>query len=71
LTFPFKGIEVWHPDHSSSQITLYEELAAQAGLLMTGGSDCHGEKRSKLSIGGIKVAVEVAESLIAYKKAHL
>ncbi len=71
LKFPFKGIEVWHPDHSSSQITLYEQFAERAGLFMTGGSDCHGEKRSKMSIGGIKVSVEAVEALIEYKKAHL
>ena len=45
------GIEVWHPDHSPAcQQQLYE-LATAEGLLMTGGSDCHGHRRSSLQIG--------------------
>ena len=45
------GLEVWHPDHSPMcQQELYE-LAAAEGLLMTGGSDCHGHRRSSLQIG--------------------
>ncbi|MGD8978537.1 MAG: PHP domain-containing protein [candidate division WOR-3 bacterium] len=45
------GLEVWHPDHSPvCQQELYE-LASAEGLLMTGGSDCHGHRRSSLQIG--------------------
>jgi hypothetical protein len=45
------GLEVWHPDHSPAcQQELYE-LASAEGLLMTGGSDCHGHRRSSLQIG--------------------
>ena len=71
LAFPFKGIEVWHPDHSSSQIALYSRIASEKGLLMTGGSDSHGESRTKTSIGGIEVDAAVAEALIKYKETHL
>lgn len=71
LALPFKGIEVWHPDHSSSQIAQYEQFARERGLLKTGGSDCHGEGRSKIPIGGIKVEMAAAEALIEYKKAQL
>jgi predicted metal-dependent phosphoesterase TrpH len=45
------GLEVWHPDHSPAcQQQLYE-MASTDGLLMTGGSDCHGHRRSSLQIG--------------------
>jgi predicted metal-dependent phosphoesterase TrpH len=71
LTFPFKGVEVWHPDHSSSQSALYMRIAGEEGLLMTGGSDSHGESRTKAEIGGIEVDAVVAEALVQYKKTHL
>jgi len=45
------GLEVWHPEHSAAcQEQLYE-MAAAYNLLMTGGSDCHGHRRSNLQIG--------------------
>jgi predicted metal-dependent phosphoesterase TrpH len=71
LNFPFQGIEVWHPDHSSNQVMLYKQLAQQKGMLMTGGSDSHGEKRTKAAIGEIEVDAKFAEALIEYKKAYL
>ena len=45
------GLEVWHPDHSPACQQELHELAAAHDLLMTGGSDCHGHRRSSLQIG--------------------
>jgi predicted metal-dependent phosphoesterase TrpH len=36
------GVEVYHPNHSPSEERRLEELCAEYGLLMTGGSDYHG-----------------------------
>jgi predicted metal-dependent phosphoesterase TrpH len=36
------GVEVYHPNHSPSEIASLKSQAAQCGLLMTGGSDYHG-----------------------------
>lgn len=36
------GIEVYHPDHDRADETRAREAAADYGLFMTGGSDCHG-----------------------------
>ncbi|MHB9154220.1 MAG: PHP domain-containing protein, partial [Endomicrobiales bacterium] len=38
-----RGIEVWHSKHPPETIDLFTKLAAEFGLLATGGSDCHGE----------------------------
>lgn len=38
-----KGIEVYHPDHGAAQIKYYRRLALEKGLLITGGSDFHGD----------------------------
>jgi predicted metal-dependent phosphoesterase TrpH len=71
LSFPFRGIEVWHPDHSSSSTALYIRFAEERGLLLTGGSDSHGEKGTKAPIGGIRVDAEVVNALIEHKKTYL
>jgi len=36
------AIEVFHPDHSPEDVARYAQLAADRGLLRTGGSDYHG-----------------------------
>jgi hypothetical protein len=50
---------------------LYKKFAMEMGMLMTGGSDSHGEKRTKAAIGEIKVDAKCAEALIEYQKTYL
>jgi hypothetical protein len=38
-----KGIEVYYPAHSPEEQDRYFSWAEEMGLLVTGGSDCHGE----------------------------
>ena len=50
------GIEVWHPDHAPRNVDQYREVATKNGLLMTGGSDCHGgRKLGKDYLGSVTV----------------
>lgn len=37
------AIEAFHPEHDPGTMTRYRRLAEQSGLLLTGGSDFHGE----------------------------
>jgi 3',5'-nucleoside bisphosphate phosphatase len=37
-----RGVEVYHPSHSATQVANLERLCREYGLLMTGGSDYHG-----------------------------
>jgi len=37
-----EGIEVYHPDHGLTEERFYLALAAEKGLMVTGGSDSHG-----------------------------
>ncbi|MBN2536694.1 PHP domain-containing protein, partial [candidate division WOR-3 bacterium] len=51
------GIEVWHPDHDTAESARLFEVAEKNGLLVTGGSDCHGgRKKGHIYLG--EVAVE-------------
>nr|WP_026297068.1 PHP domain-containing protein [Paenibacillus daejeonensis] len=60
------GIETSHPDHSPEQESAYRLLAERHGLIMTGGSDFHGERRGVVfhgEIGSRTVDAEVAAQL--------
>ncbi len=61
------GIEVWHPEHSLSCQQQLQELASNNGLLMTGGSDCHGHRRSALQIGRCGCGQREVQLLEDYK----
>jgi predicted metal-dependent phosphoesterase TrpH len=37
------ALEAYHSDHSDAEVALYLERAAALGLLVTGGSDFHGD----------------------------
>ena len=47
------GVEVYYPTHSLPTIRKLKRLAAQLDLLITGGSDFHGNDRSKAPLGGL------------------
>jgi predicted metal-dependent phosphoesterase TrpH len=59
-----KGIEAYHSKHTQVQSEEYANIAHQYGLLITGGSDCHGELYDGMpTIGDVSVETEVIASL--------
>lgn len=44
VSYGLKGIEVFHPDHGSALQKLYLKMAGELNLLITGGSDFHGDR---------------------------
>lgn len=46
-----QGIEIEYPDHTPSQKERYRALARRHGLLVTGGSDFHGEVKPEIRLG--------------------
>jgi len=58
-----KGMEVYHTDHPDNATNRYKELAESFGLLLTGGSDCHGMGKSRVLMGGVTVPYEIVEKL--------
>jgi hypothetical protein len=40
------GLEIWHSDHAPAQVEQYRRIAARYDLLITGGSDYHGRRKS-------------------------
>jgi hypothetical protein len=43
INYGLQGIEVYHPDHSEQQVLYYRKLAKKYNLVITGGSDYHGD----------------------------
>jgi len=52
VTMGLRGIEVFHPDHNRSMINYYLNLAHQKKLIITGGSDFHGDSKLKINYPG-------------------
>ncbi len=60
------GIEVYHSDHTPDDEQRYLKLAEQRSLIVTGGSDYHGERQGKVfhgPLGGRKVPITVVQQL--------
>ena len=58
-----KGIEVYHSDHRPHVSRHYEKVASEKGLIMTGGSDCHGQHKGRILMGSVRVPYTVVEDL--------
>lgn len=59
-----QGIEVSHSDHTLEDEQLYREVAQKLHLIMTGGSDFHGEGRKMgVKLGGWGVPFKIVEQI--------
>lgn len=59
-----QGLEVYHSEHSPDDERRYRKIAQKFNLLMTGGSDFHGEKiKPGVRLGGWGVALEVVKQI--------
>lgn len=47
MNYGLRGIEAYHRKHSPGMVEYYSSVAEKYGLLVTGGSDCHGTKVNK------------------------
>jgi len=65
------GVEVWHPDHSSSFTDYLLKYTEKNALMATGGSDCHGARKGKPQIGKFRLPFKTVEDLKKYRQEHL
>lgn len=64
-----EGIEAYYSLHTPQQTQCYLKMAEKHQLLITGGSDYHGEKGGiKVKLGCIKLEIEFVEKLKSAKK---
>ena len=57
------GIEAFCNHQSKESTEHYEKMAKEYGLLVTGGSDCHGEAKDRVLMGSVKIPYEYVERL--------
>jgi 3',5'-nucleoside bisphosphate phosphatase len=57
------GIEVFYSQHSPQQVQLYLSIAKKHNLLITGGSDCHGQEGVPNHIGSINLSYKYVQAL--------
>jgi 3',5'-nucleoside bisphosphate phosphatase len=65
------ALEVYHSDHAAAASDRYRRLADDLGLLMTGGSDYHGDPAHGVSIAACTLPREAWQSLHAARHRHV
>ena len=68
INYGLMGIEVFHIDHNSTAANHYKQLAHKYGLLLSGGSDCHGAGKGYPLMGRVEVPYSFLETMKAAKK---
>ena len=58
-----RGLEVYHTDHKPHISKRYEAMAKELGLIMTGGSECHGMGKDRVLMGTVRLPYELVEKL--------
>lgn len=63
LALPFDGIEAYHSKHSPGKTAAFLQMAEERGLLVSGGSDCHGTAKRDPEMGKVRVPMECYERI--------
>lgn len=64
------GMEAYYHENTPEQTTEMLDIADRYGLLVTGGSDFHGEGMSGGALGSVEIPEKAAVGLIAYHRKH-
>lgn len=64
------AIEAFHPDHDAALVSHYVEIARTLGLLLTGGSDFHGDPAHGTSPGAVTLPAAEWDRLTAVRRRH-
>ena len=62
------GLEAYDAINPPSVARYYISLAKKYGLLVTGGSDCHGKVKGEMRLGRVKAPYEIVERLKVAKR---
>ena len=57
------GLEVYYPGYAQPTVDYYLKMAKEYNLLVTGGSDYHGDVKPEVKLGCIKIPYDLVESL--------
>ena len=65
------AIEVYHSDHDKETVERYHRMASELGLLMTGGSDFHGDPTHGIEPGTSTLPADEWQRLNAARRRHV
>lgn len=57
------GIEAYHPSHTPEQCEKYLRIADELDLIITGGTDSHGDREEENPIGSMKISYNLVDKL--------
>lgn len=63
IDYGLQGIEVYYPTHQTNVRKRYLRLAKEHDLVITGGSDCHGERKPDIKLGNITIDDNLVEKI--------
>ncbi len=63
VDYGLMGLEAYYAEHTPPMTKDYLKLAMKYKLLVTGGSDCHGNAKPEVKIGSIKIPYGLVEKL--------
>lgn len=56
VEYGLQGIEVYYPTHQPDAVKRYMRIAKKYDLVVTGGSDCHGNRKPDITLGSIRIS---------------
>jgi 3',5'-nucleoside bisphosphate phosphatase len=63
-----KGIEIYYPEHPPESVRFYAQIARKYNLIITGGTDFHGDIKPEIQLGSghgdLFVPYEIYENII-------
>ena len=59
------GVEAFYPMYNREQTAHYLDMAQRMGLVVSGGSDCHGKRKAEIMIGRVRVPGAFVEKITA------
>jgi predicted metal-dependent phosphoesterase TrpH len=65
------GIEAYYSEHNETQVRMYKDLAEKYNLVLTGGSDFHGQNIKGISLGTGKGSLNIAYKYLEKLKARI
>ncbi|MEW6074967.1 MAG: phosphatase, partial [Candidatus Omnitrophota bacterium] len=57
------GIEAFYGEYSEEMVHFYQQIAQRLNLLVTGGSDFHGDAKPEVKLGSVKIPYTLVEDL--------
>jgi hypothetical protein len=64
-----QAIEIFHSDHTPENVAYYGSLATRFGLVVTGGSDFHGDNKPAISLGtGMRNNLAIPDAILVSLK---